>query len=75
MKEMNMITRVFRFWLPCWERWSGLQRAASVDFGLSFAALLLSASSDSVFFTLLCVANLVRSWHRVRKCGVTLDED
>ena len=71
--EMDM-KRFLEFWLPGWERFTGVQRAACVDFGLSVSVLLLACCSESIFLSLLAGANLVRSYVRLTKSGVEIEE-
>lgn len=66
--------RILYFWFPGWKQWSGRQRAAVVDFGLSFSLAVLCGCADSILLCLLGGLNLVRSWHRLKKSGVEIDE-
>lgn len=70
----NVLMRILYFWLPGWEHWSGAQRAACVDFGLSFSAAMVFGCADSMLLCLLGAINLLRSWHRLKKSGVKIDE-
>ncbi len=66
--------RILYFWLPGWERWSGAQRAACVDFGLSLSAAAVCGCADSMLLCLLGGLNLLRSWRRLKKSGVEIEE-
>ena len=66
--------KLFGILVPGWDRMSRVQRLSCVDFGVSFVAALLLCCSESVFLTLLGVANLVRSYVWMLDSGVEIDD-
>ena len=59
---------------PGWEGFTVAQRAACVDFGVSVSLLLLLCCSESVLLALLGVVNGVRSYVRLVRNRVEIEE-
>lgn len=66
--------RLMSILFPGWEGFTGNQRSACVDFGLSVSVFLLLCCSESFLLTLLGLANVVRSYFRLVGNGVEIDE-
>ena len=59
---------------PGWEGFTFAQRCCCADFGLSVCLLLLLCCSESVLLALLGVANGVRSYVRLLRNHVEIEE-
>ncbi len=66
--------RIMSLLVPGWERFTGSQRAACIDFGLSVSVLLLMCCSDSVLLALLSLGNAVRSYFRLVRNHIDVEE-